>query len=239
MPVLSQAGFLRGNVEYVEELSKKFLFPADLTNYGINHVGCIDILDGEILAPLEDKRYAGENYLNPMLATFDPETFAYTGTHALLPRDEDQDNGVPWVAADAAHGVVYTSKYSPERLNIFPIATLWSGTPVREQLQLSRRIRDVQAGKVLDGHLYVISEEEVKVIDLTDGAVFDVHLGGYLPRPENPDYFYEWEHEGLAFFHGEKGSFLHLTAVRSLGGPDIIYPIPTGVVVFDFKISSK
>ncbi|NWD46504.1 hypothetical protein [Pseudomonas gingeri] len=176
--------------------------------------------------------------MNPMLATFDPETFAYTGKQALLPRDEDQDNGVPWVAADEAHGVVYTSKYSPEKLNIFSIASLWSGAPVREQLQLSRRIRDVQAGKVYDGYLYVISEEEMKVIDLMDGTVSDVHLGDYLPTPDNPDYFYEWEHEGVAFFHGEKGSFLHLTAIRSLGGPDIIYPVPTSVVVFEFKISS-
>lgn len=233
----TSTGLARDTVEYAQEHVKTPAVPAYFfENYGSNHLGSIDVFDGEILAPLEDKRPKGqEDYLYPILAAFDQDTLSYAEKYTILPRDEDQDDGLPWVAGDEASGIIYTSKYkNATKLNKFPIGSLWTGTPLREQLILSEAITRVQAGRIYEHHLYVIADEELKAISLGSGNVTPVTLSDYLPESPGPGTIYEWEHESLAFFPRDNGSLLHVTAILRVKIGFLPF-IPYAVVVFDFK----
>jgi hypothetical protein len=205
--------------------------------YGSNHMGCIDVFGGQIIAPLEDS----DNFLHPILAKYNPSDLSYTGEFALLPRDADQDDGVPWVAVNSAKNLVYTMKFkNATKLNIFDLNALWSttgngtsGTGVNRQgqLTLSRPLSGVQCGKVSGNSLYVFSTDmTVKSINLDSGVVSDVFNLTSFGVVEKGTF----ESEGLAFFPGKNGSTLHLTGILTPNGSNPV--LVPNVTVYDFQL---
>ena len=228
------AGLERTDANFNRQAVNNAAIPATLRNtYGSDHIGCVDAFQGEIFAPIED---GAGSYQHPLLAKFDVSDLSFTGQVAVLPRDADQDDGVPWVAIDSARGFAYTMKYNGgTKLNEFSLSSLWTGMPVRQQLALSESLSRVQCGKVNGDYLYVLTDDtqkSVKAINLSTGAVVPVfNLGDSLAQGHT------WEAEGLAFFQTANGGRLHLGATSSdtlLQNASSV-TIPVAVTVFDFK----
>ena len=78
------------------------------STYLSDHIGCIDVYQGQIFVPLEDQV---TGYQHPAIATYDANNLSFTGQIAALPLDVDQNDGVPWVAVDSGRQMVYTMKY--------------------------------------------------------------------------------------------------------------------------------
>ncbi|MGU7844059.1 hypothetical protein ACV22V_31940 [Burkholderia sp. AW33-5] len=201
--------------------------------YLTDHIGCIDTYQGQIFAPLEDQV---NGYQHPAIATYDANNLSFTGQIAALPLDVDQNDGVPWVAVDSGKQMVYTMKYgNATKLNMFTLSSLWTGAPVRTQLNLSQPLSSIQCAKVSGNHLYTLGNDSrmtVNMIDLNTGAVTPVlHLADYVGQASTTHE--SWEAEGLAFFTDANGATLHLTAISS----DKVLGIstPDGVTLFNFK----
>ena len=163
-------------------------------------------------------------------------TIWFSGLIAALPLDVDQNDGVPWVAVDSARQMVYTMKYqNATKLNMFTLSSLWSGVPVRTQLNLSRPLSLVQCGKVSGNYLYTFgndSEMTVNMIDLNTGTVTPAfHLTDYVGQASTTHR--SWEAEGLAFFTDRNGASLHLTAISSESVLGL--SMRARVTVFNFK----
>lgn len=185
------------------------------STYRSDHIGCIDVYQGQIFVPLEDEV---TGYQHPAIATYDANNLSFTGQIAALPLDVDQNDGVPWVAVDSGRQMVYAMKYqNATKLNMFTLSSVWNGVPVRTQLNLSQPLSFVQCGKVNGNYLYTFgndSQMTVNMIDLNTGTVTPVlHLADYVGQASTTHR--SWEAEGLAFFTDGNGASLHLTAISS------------------------
>ena len=199
------------------------------STYLSDHIGCIDVYQGQIFVPLEDEV---TGYQHPAIAIYDANSLSFTGQIAALPLDVDQNDGVPWVAVDSGRQMVYTMKYqNATKLNMFTLSSLWNGVPVRTQLNLSQPLSLVQSGKVSGNYLYTFgndSQMTVNMIDLNTGTVTPVfHLADYVGQAST------WEAEGLAFFTDGNGASLQLTAISSESVLGL--STPARVTVFNFK----
>ena len=150
------------------------------STYGINHIGDIDYYGGYVIAPLED----GSSYSHPLLALYDTN-LNYTGRYVQLPLPL-MPGGVPWVAVDAAAGLVYTAPWSQDatqgtnRLvaySLQDLLTLPAGSllPVVKTVTLSRPLSRIQGATMLNGLLYasvdISGDKSVYSIDPVSGAV--------------------------------------------------------------------
>ncbi|WP_157660807.1 hypothetical protein [Burkholderia ubonensis] len=214
--------------------SNTLAIPASIfKDYRSDHIGCHDIFQGEIFAPLEDEK---TGYRHPIIAKYDANSLSYSGKSVELPRDADQDDGVPWVAVDASRQMLYTMKYSnATKLNQFKLDSLWNGKPERKQLTLSAPLSSVQCAKVSGDYLYLLtndSRKSIKSINLLTGTVTNIfNLADHFKQTSTDQV--AWESEGLAFYSDKNGAALHLTAISSqevLGKS-----IPSGLTVFNFK----
>ncbi|WP_143138177.1 hypothetical protein [Burkholderia ubonensis] len=198
-----------------------------------DHIGCHDIFQGEIFAPLEDEK---TGYRHPVIAKYDANSLSYSGKSVEIPRDADQDDGVPWVAVDASRQMLYTMKYSnATKLNQFKLDSLWNGKPERKQLTLSAPLSSVQCAKVSGDYLYLLtndSRKSIKSINLLTGAVTNIfNLADHFKQTSTDQV--TWESEGLAFYSDKNGAALHLTAISS---QEVLGKlIPSGLAVFNFK----
>ncbi|MDM0069168.1 hypothetical protein [Variovorax sp. J31P207] len=203
------------------------------STYRSDHIGCIDVYQGQIFVPLEDEV---TGYQHPAIATYDANNLSFTGQIAALPLDVDQSDGVPWVAVDSGRQMVYAMKYqNATKLNMFTLSSVWNGVPVRTQLNLSQPLSLVQCGKVSGNYLFTFGNDPqmtVNMIDLKTGTVTPVlHLADYVGQASTSHRF--WEAEGLAFFTDGNGASLHLTAISSesvLG-----FSTRARLTVFNFK----
>ncbi|WP_143136387.1 hypothetical protein [Burkholderia ubonensis] len=202
-------------------------------DYRSDHIGCHDIFQGEIFAPLEDEK---TGYRHPVIAKYDANSLSYSGKSVEIPRDADQDDGVPWVAVDASRQMLYTMKYSnATKLNQFKLDSLWNGKPERKQLTLSAPLSSVQCAKVSGDYLYLLtndSRKSIKSINLLTGAVTNIfNLADHFKQTSTDQV--TWESEGLAFYSDKNGAALHLTAISS---QEVLGKlIPSGLAVFNFK----
>ncbi|WP_329126416.1 hypothetical protein [Streptomyces sp. NBC_01465] len=200
-----------------ETASNPFAIPPALSSkYGTDHIGDIDYADGRIVAPLED----GKNYQHPLLALFTTD-LAYTGSYVQLPHDLFPD-GVPWVAVDAAAGLVYAaawnqdSAHSTDQLVVFglnDLRTLPAGSalPVLRTVKLSRPLSRIQGATLFRGRLYasvdISGDKSVYAIDPVTGAV---------TREFAQDVEADDETEGItALDLGPSGGQLHILNVGS------------------------
>jgi hypothetical protein len=210
-------GLERTDLRY-DSLGKNALALRDLPGSAKpSHIGCIDIQDGVLYAPVEDGA-KDPKYQHPLFAQYDPVSLAYLNKVVQLNTAYAQDDGVPWVAADDTY--LYTSKaYDVNQINVYDKKTIgdyaYPTPPERaREIMLLRTITKVQCAKVKDGRLYVLSDDDdkwLRSVNLDTGEVRDVLR--LKESFQSVDKDGEWEAEGVAFFPGQKDSMLHVTAI--------------------------
>lgn len=165
-----------------EVASNAAAIPSQLSNsYGANHIGDIDYYDGLVIAPLED----GSGYRHPLLALYDASSLRYTGRYVQLPL-ATMPGGVPWVAVDAAAGLVFTAPWSQDTAagtdsliaySLSDLLTLPTGAtlPVVKIVTLSQPLNRIQGATMWQGKLYasvdITGDKSVYSIDPNTGAV--------------------------------------------------------------------
>ncbi len=165
-----------------EVASNAAAIPAALASaYGVDHIGDIDYYGGSVVAPLED----GKNYQHPLLALYDANSLDYTGRYVQLPLPT-MPGGVPWVAVDAAAGLVYTAPWTQSTAagtdqlvaySLNDLLTLPTGStlPVVKTVKLSQPLDRIQGATMFQGKLYasvdITGDKSVYSIDTTSGQV--------------------------------------------------------------------
>ncbi|MDB4937356.1 MAG: Flagellar hook-length control protein FliK [Labilithrix sp.] len=182
---------------FVSTTKNLLAIPLLLAAQGSNHIGDIDIWNGKIYAPVEDKTYAA-----PKVVLYDPASLN-SGTVYDIPQNL-QTKGVPWIAVDGPRGLAYLAEWDPTpAVNVFSLATM---TFLRA-IPLSTPTGRVQGGKVWKGQLYFSTDDAQKTVlkvHLASGTIFPLFA-------LNADV----EMEGLAFFPRPDGSLLHTLDVTT------------------------
>jgi hypothetical protein len=190
-------GIEKTSAAFVSAKKNAYAIPLVLAAQGSNHIGDIDVWNGTIYAPVEDKSYA-----SPKVVLYDAATLG-AGTVYDIPQSL-QTKGVPWIAVDGPRGVAYMAEWDPTpELHVFALATM---TFVRA-IPLSSPTGRVQGGKVWKGQLYLTTDDPAKhvlKVDLATGTIFPLFA-------LNADV----ELEGLGFFARPDGSLLHTLDVTS------------------------
>jgi hypothetical protein len=199
--------------------------PDGTNQFGDNHIGDIDYLDGLIYAPVED---GGEDagviqlnnpeYQQPHIALYDAQTMAFTGvSYALDPKIHEA--GVPWVAIDPQPREIYTAEWDMphDRLNVFDMQMHFRRfLPLvyPESLGAGFHLSRIQGAKVLGDTMYATRDDADKTvfsIDLRTGVV--TKLFSIKPGVSA-------ELEGLAVRHTADGALLHVLIVLDNDLPD-------------------
>ena len=192
--------------------------PSQLASqYGSNHIGDTDYYGGYVIAPIED----GSNYQHPLLALFNASNLSYTGRYAQLPLNL-MPGGVPWVAVDAAAGLVYTAPWNQSAADgsnhlvvysLDDLLTLPSGSalPVLRTVTLPQPLSRIQGTKMWRGQLWASADisgnKSVWTVDPNTGAVAEQFTQDVQPNDEV---------EGLAVLDlGSGGGQLHILNVGS------------------------
>lgn len=175
-----------------------FAIPVLLAAQGSDHIGDIDVWNGKIYAPVEDKKYSA-----PKVILYDAASLG-AGTVYDIPQNL-QTKGVPWIAVDGPRGVAYMAEWDPTpAINVFSLATM----AFVRSIPLSVPTGRVQGGKVHKGQLYLTIDDATK-------HVSKVHLASGTIFPLFALNATDVELEGLAFFARPNGSLLHTLDVTA------------------------
>ncbi len=142
--------------------------PEVLKEKGCNHIGGLSYYNGYVYAAIED----GPDYLNSFIALYDAETLKFTGIYYELPHELHLE-GVPWCAADADRGYLYTAEWSNATvLNVFSLEDM----SLVKTVTLSEPIDRIQGAEMFGGKLYMSCDEEndmkrVFTLDVETGKV--------------------------------------------------------------------
>jgi hypothetical protein len=200
-----------------EVASTTFPIPSALSDtYHSDHIGDLEYYGGYVIAPIED---GGDGYQHPLLALYNASDLSYTGRYVRLPLAQ-MPGGVPWVAVDAAAGLVYTAPWSQDpaqgtsKLVVYRLSDLLSlpadaELPVVNTVPLSQALSSIQGAAVWQGRLYasVDTDNSVYTIDPASGQV------GYEFRQDTEA---DDEVEGIAAWDlGPAGGQLHIVNVGS------------------------
>jgi hypothetical protein len=185
--------------------------------YGSNHIGDNDYYGGYVITGIED----GSNYQHPLLALFNASNLSYTGRYVQLPLNL-MPGGVPWVAVDAAAGLVYTAPWNQDAAagtdhlvvySLQDLLTLPPGAalPVLRTVKLSQPLSRIQGAKMWRGQLWASADlsgdKSVWTIDPDTGATAWQFAQDVQPNDEV---------EGLvALDLGASGGQLHILNVGS------------------------
>ncbi|MEL5956461.1 hypothetical protein AADR41_17120 [Streptomyces sp. CLV115] len=192
--------------------------PWDLSGtYGSDHIGDVEYYGGYVIAPIED---GGRDYQHPLLALYNASDLTYTGRYVQLPLAQ-MPGGVPWVAVDAAAGLVYTSPWDQDAANgtnklvaysLNDLLNLPAGStlPVVRTVTLSQPLSRIQGAAMWQGRLYASVDDSAKSvysIDVSTGQVgYEFHQD-----VESGD-----EVQGIAAWdYGPSGGQLHIVNVGS------------------------
>ncbi|WP_116133002.1 PEP-CTERM sorting domain-containing protein [Tropicimonas sp. IMCC34043] len=147
--------------------------PQELADQGFDHIGDFEVRDGVIHASLDS---AEGDYQNGHVALFDAVTLEYLGD--LYPMIGDETNPrndvASWTAIDAETGLGYGKEWQlGDTINIYDV-TDWSflGT-----LEMDQSLSSIQGAKVLDGMMYLSSDNDTMSIyglDLSTGHVTEL-----------------------------------------------------------------
>ncbi|MFD7618425.1 hypothetical protein [Streptomyces sp. NPDC059802] len=185
--------------------------------YGSDHIGDVEYYGGYVIAPIED---GGSDYQHPLLALYNASDLSYTGRYVQLPLAQ-MPGGVPWVAVDAAAGLVYTSPWDQDAaqgtnklvaysLNDLLNLPAGSTLPVVRTVTLSQPLSRIQGAAMWQGRLYASVDDSAKSvhsIDISSGQVaYEFHQD-----VESGD-----EVQGIAAWDfGPSGGQLHIVNVGS------------------------
>lgn len=210
-----QAGVERTNDAF--QTSTAGLIPPKVLGDGGVHIGGIDTYNGLVYAPIEDTNYGPVNdpaYQRPYMALLDAHTMQPTGRN--IPLDKAiHDQGVPWVAIDAAKKLAYTAEWDMkrDRLNVFDTEMHFKRfLPLvyPPSLGTGFRLDRIQGAKVLGNTLFAARDDKGKSVysvDLTTGVVAK-EFG--LNRPGD-------EIEGLTVRPTGDGALVHVLVIREAG----------------------
>ncbi len=225
-----QYGLQRTTLDYTILANDPRAIPRPLRLRGSDHIGCLDYYAGRLYAPIED----GDDRNGPVIALYDAQTLAFTGDYFPLPTDI-QNDGVPWVAVDAARGLAYSAKWNPiDRINAYDLSNFTFVKAIPLDVTLGR----IQGAKVYDGALYAAADDDnhtVYRIELDTGQVTELFRLIDLPGvyPDDP-----WlETEGLAFYPANDGSSLHITLIQGVydsRNPTGLLPVSS---LFHFRLA--
>ncbi|WP_405708199.1 MULTISPECIES: hypothetical protein [unclassified Streptomyces] len=185
--------------------------------YGSDHIGDVEYYGGYVIAPMED---GGSGYQHPLLALYNASDLSYTGRYVQLPLAQ-MPGGVPWVAVDAAAGLVYTAPWDQDAaqgtnklvaysLNDLLNLPAGSTLPVVKTMTLSQPLSRIQGAAMWQGKLYASVDDSAKSvysIDTSSGQVaYEFHQD-----VESGD-----EVQGIAAWDfGPSGGQLHIVNVGS------------------------
>lgn len=172
--------------------------PAELAALGFDHIGDIDYYNGRIYISLDSE--AGD-YQNGHVAVLNASDLSYTGELYELVGDptNEHDDVASWVAVDGEAGIGYGKEWqSGDTINVYDLDD-WSFTGT---LQMDQSLRNIQGAKVLDGMMYMASDNSTRSVyslDLSTGHVEELFQ---LSEPSNSDS----EVEGIEAVVNEDGN---------------------------------
>ena len=191
-------GLEKTSATFASEKKNALAIPLLLAAQGSDHIGDIDVWNGQIYAPIEDKNYAA-----PKVVLYDPSSLG-SGTVFDIPQNL-QTKGVPWIAVDGPRGVAYMAEWDPTpELHVFSLATM----AYQRAIPLSTPTGRVQGGKVYKGQLYLTTDDATK-------HVYKVHLASGTIFPVLDLNETGIELEGLVLSARSDGSLLHTLDVTS------------------------
>lgn len=159
-------GLQRTDANLATQVNKPAAIPLDMLIGGSNHIGDIDVHAGTLYAPIED----GNKYQKPTIVLFDAQTLDPKGPRFSL-SNTLLTKGVPWIAIDGPRSVAYVAEWDPTpTIFVYDLATFMH----QKSITLSRILGRIQGAKVLDGALYVASDDDAKTVlkvDLDTGIV--------------------------------------------------------------------
>lgn len=153
------------------EVTEKNLsaLPFEFTKKGYDHIGAISLSGDTIYAPVEHR-----NEKDPLVLLFDKNTLEYTGKYYALDQTYLND-GIPWCAVDAEHGLLYTSPFHHAK---YILAFKLEDMSFVKKIDLSDELDRIQGGVYHDGKLYANldpndtkGKKVVKSVDLETGEV--------------------------------------------------------------------
>jgi hypothetical protein len=193
-----RTGLERTDDTFGTQKKNALAIPPALLAAGSDHIGDIDLWNGMLYAPIEDK-----NSTSPKVVLYDPSSFS-SGTVFDIPANV-QTQGVPWIAVDGPRGVAYLAEWDPTPvLHVFALSTM---TYTRD-LALSRTLGRIQGAKVYKGQLYVSMDDAMKSIvkvHLSSGTVIDLFQIGDSALEE----------EGIVIRAMPDGTLLHTPYVTA------------------------
>lgn len=204
-----------GNAEKMNLLP----FAKSLKARKANHIGDITYSNGVLFLPIED----GPKYNHPVIAKYNPETLKAMAFYDL--ERDWQPDGVPWVAADATSGSVFSSQYNNvTAINVYDYDTL---KKVR-QISMSEMIDSIQGAKYRDGSLYLSADAKTK----GKFAIYklDLSTGHVEPVADLEDDLHEVE--GLEFTGSGENLRLNVLGVAGSG-------FNRRVKFYEFEIAEK
>jgi len=163
--------------------------------YGSAHIGGISYHNGKIYAAIEDSKV----WQYPIVALFDAETLAYTGEYHILDASL-QKNGLPWIAVDAANGLLYCAQRdNAPALIAYSLETF---EPVKT-IALSEPVHKIQGAEVYNGVLYAATNNDTQAVYAVD------ILTGETRKLFDRNLTKGSEGEGLTVRPAEDGSLIH------------------------------
>ncbi|KNC47326.1 uncharacterized protein AMSG_03759 [Thecamonas trahens ATCC 50062] len=87
---------------YATEVENRKPIPPELAVEGYEHIGDVAAAFDTLYAPIEKQA----TYTAPVIAFYDPNSLDYVGHYTTA------QHHCPWVAVDAAHGILFSSEYS-------------------------------------------------------------------------------------------------------------------------------
>lgn len=163
--------------------------PDSLAAMGLDHIGDIDYANGKLYVALDNSEV---DYTTGYVAVFNASDLSYTGTlYSLTGAPSNPHNDVAsFVAVDADAGLGYGKEYqSGNTINVYNLSD-WS---FKQTITMDMNLDHIQGAKVLDGMMYMSSDnstQSVYSLDMATGHVTELFR---LPSPANV----ETEVEGI------------------------------------------
>jgi Ca2+-binding RTX toxin-like protein len=147
--------------------------PQVLADMGLDHIGDIDYYNGKLYISLDNSEV---DYQTGYVAVFNASDLSYTGTlYELVGAPSNPHNDIAsWVAIDAEAGLGYGKEYQMgNTINIYSLED-WS---FQGTLEMDQSLKSIQGAKVLDGMMYMSSDNSTRSVysvDMTTGHVTEL-----------------------------------------------------------------
>ncbi|NMP37101.1 MAG: hypothetical protein GX051_03105 [Clostridiales bacterium] len=169
--------------------------PSELKELGVDHIGGISFAGGKIYAALEDSKV----WNNVTICVFNPDTFK-AEKYATMSL-ELQIKGAPWLCADEANGMIYsTQRDNAPCLIAYSLDTL----EFVKTIELSEPVHKIQGGDMHGNELFVATNNDTQAVYRIDV------LTGKTEKCFDRNLATGSEGEGLAVLETPDGALLHV-----------------------------